>query len=74
MPLLDQDPGVVDRFSEAVFEDLVLEPSVQKVFDFETEDVIEFLLAFVEDANSEKSSEEGVTFEESFGVFFIQGQ
>jgi hypothetical protein len=72
--LSDKDTGVMNRFGESKFENLGLESSFQKVFDFEAENVIEFHLVLFENSDTDQSSKKGVTFEKSFWVFFVQSK
>ena len=70
--LLDQDSSVVDRLGETKLVDTGLKTSFQEVFDAEGQYVIELHTRFVEDTHSYETTDEGVAFEESFGVFFVE--
>lgn len=61
MSLADENPSVMDRLGKSQFENLGLKTSLQKVFDFKTEDEIEFHLVFLKDSNADKSSQKSVT-------------
>jgi hypothetical protein len=72
--LLDEDTGVVDRLGETELVDTGLEAALQEIFDLEGEYVIEFHTGFVEHTDSDETSNEGVAFEETLGVLFVEGQ
>ena len=72
--LSDQNTGVMDRLGQSQLEDLSLETSFQKVLNFETQDVIEFHLFFLEDSDSDQTTEKCVTFEQSFWVLLVKSQ
>ena len=73
--LSDQDSGVVDRSSfEVVSKDDGLESSFHELGRSQTQDVIELVLVFVEETESEASSHEGFTFEKSSGILLIKSQ
>jgi hypothetical protein len=70
VPLTDQDTGVVNGFCETQFEYLRLQSPLQKVFDFESKDVIQFHAGFIEHTNSDKTANKGVALEETTGLLF----
>jgi hypothetical protein len=70
--LLDEDTGVVDGFGETELVDTGLQAAFKEIFDFEGEHVIELHAGFVEHTDTDETSNEGVTFEETFGIFFIE--
>ena len=70
--LLDQDSGVVDRLGETELVDTGLKTSFQEIFDTEGQHVIKLHAGFVEDANSDETTDEGIAFEEPFGVFLVE--
>lgn len=61
VPLADQDTGVVDRLGESRLEDLGLEATLEEVLDLEREDVIETHAGLVEDTDTNKTTDQGVT-------------
>ena len=68
VPLPNQHPRVVHALGQSQLEHLGLQPALQKVFDLETEDVIELGFGFVEHTDADETADEGVSFEETFGV------
>ena len=72
--LLDQDTSVVDGLGEAELVDTGLQTALQEVFNLEGEHVIEFHAGFVEHTDTNETANEGVAFEETFGVLFVEGQ
>ena len=74
MTLSDQDTGVVDGFRETELVDAGLQTTFEEIFDFEREHVVEFHAGFVEHADADEAADEGVAFEEAFGVFFFEGE
>ena len=72
--LLDQDTGVVDGLGETELVDTGLETTLQEIFDLQGQDVIELHAGFVEDTDTDETSDEGVAFEKTLGVLLIEGQ
>lgn len=72
VPLSDQDTGMVDALGQSNFEYLGLQPAFQEIFDLEGKHVIETHAALVEHTNAHETANEGVTLEETLGVFDIQ--
>ena len=72
--LLDQDSGVVDRLSETKLVDTSLQSSLQEIFDLEGKHVIELHARLIEHTDSDKTSNQGVTFEKSLGVLLVKGE
>jgi hypothetical protein len=72
--LLDQDTGVVDGLGETELVDAGLQAALQEIFDFEGKHVIELHAGFVEHTDTDETANEGIAFEESLGVFLIEGQ
>ena len=70
--LLDQDSGMVDRLGETKLVDTGLESSFQEIFDAKGQHVIELHAGFVKDTDSDETTDEGIAFEESFGVFLFE--
>jgi hypothetical protein len=70
--LLDEDTGVVDGFGETELADTGLQTAFKEIFDFEGEHVIELHARFVEHTDTDETSNEGVAFEETLGIFFIK--
>ena len=74
MSLLDEHTRVMDRLRETKLVHAGLQASLQEVFDAQGEDVIELHAGFVEDTDSHETADEGVAFEETFGIFFVEGE
>lgn len=72
--LLDQDTGVVNGLGETELVDTGLKSSLQEIFDLEGQDVIELHAGFIEDTDSDETSNQSVTFKEALGVLFIEGE
>jgi hypothetical protein len=72
--LLDQDAGVVDGFRETELVHAGLQAALQEVVNVEGEHVVELHAGFVEDTDADETADQGVSFEEAFGVFLIEGQ
>jgi hypothetical protein len=70
--LPDEDTGVVDGFGETELADTGLQATFKEIFDFESEHVIKLHTGFVEHADTDETSNEGVAFEETLGIFFIE--
>ena len=72
VPLSDQDTGMVDALGQSNFEHLRLQPAFQEIFDLEGKHVIETHAALVEHTNAHETANEGVTLEETLGVFDVE--
>lgn len=59
--LTDEDTGVVDRLGESRLEDLSLEAALEEILNLESEDVIETHAGLVENTDSYKTTDQGVT-------------
>jgi hypothetical protein len=70
--LLDEDTGVVDGFGKTELVDTGLQAAFKEIFDLEGEHVIELHAGFVEHTNTDETSNEGVAFEKTLGIFFIE--
>ena len=74
MPLPDQHTRVMDRLRQAELVDASLQTTLQEIFGLEGEHVIELHAGFIEHADADETADEGVAFEEAFGVFFFEGE
>ena len=72
--LLDEDTGVVDGLGEAELVDAGLQAALEEIFDFEGEHVIELHAGLVKDTDADETADEGVAFEETLGIFFVEGE
>ena len=68
----DQYTCVVDGLRKASLKDLGLETTLQEIFNLKRQHVIETHARFVQDTNANKTTNEGVAFEETLGVFGIE--
>lgn len=64
MSLSDEDSSMMDALGKTQFEDLCLQSSLQEVFQFQTQHVIEFHFAFIQHTNSDKTSQQSITWKE----------
>ena len=71
--LSDQDSSMMEGVSEFLLGDDGLESSFHELVEGKTEDIIELSLVFLEETESDHSSEKGITFEKSSGIIFGQG-
>jgi hypothetical protein len=72
--LSNQNSGVVDRLGKTELEDLGLETAFQEILNFKTQNVIELGLGFVQDTNTDQTSDKGVTLEQTLGIFVGTGK
>ena len=52
---------MMDALSKPQLEDLCLQSPLQKVFQFQTQHVIELHFAFIQHSDSDKTSQQGIT-------------
>lgn len=74
MTLSDQNTSVMNTLRQPKLVDTSLESSLQEIFDLKGQHVIEFHAGFVKHADTNETSDEGIAFEESLRVFFIEGE
>merc|ERR1719516_189202 len=55
-------------------EHLCLKAALQEILNLETEDIIQFHLALIQDSNPDKTSEKCVSFKQSLGVLLLQSE
>jgi hypothetical protein len=72
--LADEDTGVVDRLGETELVDAGLEAALQEILDLKGQHVIELHAGLVENTDTDKTANEGVTFEKALGVLLVEGQ
>ena len=73
--LVNEDSGLMDGLGlETFLIDSSLQSLVKEFIDSKTQDVIELELLVAEEAVSVHSVEEGSSFEESSGVFFLKSE
>ena len=68
MSLTDQHPSMMDGLGQPALEDLRLQPPLQEILNLEGQHVIQPHALFVQHADTDQSTNEGVSFEETFGV------
>lgn len=62
----------MNTFCQTELVDTGLQPSLQEVFHFQGEHVIEPHAGLVEDTDSDKTTNERISFKQTSGVFFIK--
>lgn len=72
--LSDENTGMMDALGKTMLEDLSLETALEEVLDTEAEHVIELHLGLVEDADTDETTEEGIAFEQTLGLFLVESQ
>lgn len=73
MSLTDEDTSVVDGLGETSLEDTGLETTVEELLSGKTENVVELLLGLVEDSETGKTTEDGLSLEDTLGVLLGEG-
>ena len=74
MALTDQDARMMDALGQTELEDLGLETALQKVLQLEAEDIVQLVLALVQDADADEATDEGVAFEFAALVAGVEGE
>lgn len=72
--LLDQHTSVVNGLGKAKLTNTSLQAALQKVFNLQSQDVIELHAGFIKNANTNKPANQGIAFEEALGIFFVKGE
>ena len=72
--LADQNTGVVDRLGKTELPDTGLETALKEILDLKSQDVIELHAGLVKDTDTDKTSNEGIAFEETLGVLLVEGK
>jgi hypothetical protein len=70
--LTDKDTGVVNRLGEAKLVDAGLEATLQEILKLQGQHVIELHAGLVENTDTDKSSNQGIAFEETLGVLLVE--
>jgi hypothetical protein len=60
--LTDEDTSVMVRLGQSELENLGLETAFQEIFDLKTQNVIELHARFVQDSNTDETTEQGITW------------
>ena len=72
--LTDENTGVVDGLSETKLVDAGLKTTLQEILNLQGQDVIQLHAGLIEDTDTNKTTDQGVTFEESLGVLLVKGE
>lgn len=72
MSLTDQNTSMVNTLGQSALEDLSLQSALQEILNLERQHVIETHTRLIEHTDSDKSSNEGITLEETLGVLVIE--
>jgi hypothetical protein len=72
--LADEDTSMMDGLGEAELVDASLETTLQEVFGLEGQHVIELHAGLVEHTDTHETANEGIAFEETLGVLFVEGE
>lgn len=72
--LSDQNTSMMDTLRQPKLVDTSLKSSLQEVLDLKGQHVIELHAGFIKHADTNETSDEGIAFKESLGVFFIKGE
>merc|ERR1719150_1113111 len=67
-------PGVVDGLGQPELEHLGLQPPLQEVLDLEAQHVVELHAGLVQHTDTDQATQQGVTFEKTFGVLLLQSE
>jgi hypothetical protein len=63
---------MMNALRQATLEDLSLQPPLQEILNLQSQHVIESHTGLIEDTGTDETTDEGVTLEETFGVFGIE--
>lgn len=72
--LADEDTGVVDGLGKTELVDTGLETTLKEILDLQGKNVIELHAGLVEDTDTHKTANQGVSFEETLGVLLVEGE
>lgn len=72
VPLADQNTRMMYTLGQPTLEHLRLQPPLQEVLDLQRKHVIETHARLVQHANTDKSADESIAFEEPLGVLLIE--
>jgi len=72
--LLDQHTSVVNGLGKTELTNASLQAAFQKVFNLQSQDVIELHAGFIKNANTDKTANQGIAFEEALGILFVKGE
>jgi hypothetical protein len=72
VPLPNKYTGMMDTLRKTTLEHLSLQPSLQEIFNLQSQHVIETHAGFVEHTNTNQSTDKSVTLEKTFGILVIK--
>jgi hypothetical protein len=72
--LADEDTGVVDGLGETELVDTGLQTTLQEILNLQGQHVIELHAGLVEDTDTDKTANEGVSFEKTLWVLLVEGK
>ena len=70
----DHHTGMVHGLGEAKLEDLGLESTLEEIFWLKIKDIVQLHVVFCEDAVSDKTTKERITFEKSTRVLLVKSK
>jgi len=70
--LSNENARMVNAFRQSAFENLSLQPSLQEILNLQSQYVIKAHSCFIEHTDANKSTDEGVTFKQTFWVFCVK--
>lgn len=74
VPLPDQHSRVMNTLRQSKLINAGLQPSLQEVLDLEGEHVIELHAGFIKHTDTDKTTNEGIAFEETLRILFFHSQ
>jgi hypothetical protein len=74
MTLADQNTGVMDGFGKTELVNTGLQATLQEILNLQGQDVIELHAGLIEHTDSDETTNEGIAFEETLGVLFVEGE
>ena len=72
MSLSDQNTGMVNALCQTALEHLSLQTSLQEILNLESQHVIKTHTRLVKHTNTDETTNESVSFEETFGIFVVE--
>ena len=74
VPLPNQDPSMMDALGQAQLVHTSLQSPLQEILHLEREHVIELHAGFIKHTHTNETANQGVSFEETIGVLFLNGE
>lgn len=72
--LANENAGVMNGLGKAELVDTSLKAALQEIFELQGKDVIQLHARLVEHTNANETSNEGIAFEETFGVLLVESK